>query len=301
MNISIGIPAYNEASNIKKLLLSILAQEQVGFNVCEIIVVSDASTDHTVEEVNSVESDRIKLIRHSERQGKAFGLNDILQHFEGDVLIILDADVDLGAATFIQNLVEGLNRNAGWTLASCKGVPVKSKSVIGKLLNFSVQLKNDLYDSVNGGNNIHHCHGFCLIFSRKFAKSLLYPKIVSEDAYTFLKNEEGGGVFQYIPQAQLYFKTPENLRDYLNQSRRYMLGDKEFTKYFSEQLINKSYNIGLRSFVKTAITSFFKRPIYFSASLIGYTFLFTISVAVNMFGAASYMWTSPTSSKVVQK
>ncbi len=45
--ISIGIPAFNEAVTIKRLLRSVLAQKEKGFVLREIIVLCDGSTDGT--------------------------------------------------------------------------------------------------------------------------------------------------------------------------------------------------------------------------------------------------------------
>ena len=73
--ISIGIPAYNEAENIQNLLRCILSQDMSLYTLEEIYVISDGSTDRTVEEASSIADSRIKVTDVKERIGKSEHLN----------------------------------------------------------------------------------------------------------------------------------------------------------------------------------------------------------------------------------
>jgi len=91
--ISIGIPAYNEEANIGNLLESILSQKQDSFVLKEMIVISDGSTDRTVQEAKKVSDERVKVIEGIERRGQAYRQNEICSRASADFLVLLNADI----------------------------------------------------------------------------------------------------------------------------------------------------------------------------------------------------------------
>ncbi len=60
--------------------------------VAEIVVVVDASTDETDETLASFGDDRVKVIRHAERQGSQAARTTAIAAAQGDWLIMLDDD-----------------------------------------------------------------------------------------------------------------------------------------------------------------------------------------------------------------
>src|SRR3990167_3614295 len=68
--VSIGISAYNEEKNIRGLLESVLGQTEDGFELAEILVVSDGSTDQTADRIREVLDPRVKLVVSDTREGK---------------------------------------------------------------------------------------------------------------------------------------------------------------------------------------------------------------------------------------
>ena len=58
-HISVVIPLYNKASSIEKSIKAVLSQTFASF---EIIVVNDGSTDNSIEVVNSIKDERIRII-----------------------------------------------------------------------------------------------------------------------------------------------------------------------------------------------------------------------------------------------
>jgi len=87
--ISVIIPAYNAAKYIKNTVESVLKQTYQNF---EIIIVDDASSDNTVEVVNSIKDERIKLIRHARNQGPGAARNTALDAAKGEYVTFLDSD-----------------------------------------------------------------------------------------------------------------------------------------------------------------------------------------------------------------
>lgn len=92
--VSILIPAYNEAKEIKQTLLNKLELDY-PVEKLEIIVVSDESddgTDEIVLEVASGSAVPISLVRQNPRQGKTAGLNLIVPRAKGEILVFCDAN-----------------------------------------------------------------------------------------------------------------------------------------------------------------------------------------------------------------
>ena len=87
--ISIIIPTYNGSKNIKRALTSVLNQTYPNI---EIIVVDDASTDNTIEVVNSIKDKRIKLLRHTTNRNGSAARNTGIRASKGEYIAFLDDD-----------------------------------------------------------------------------------------------------------------------------------------------------------------------------------------------------------------
>jgi len=87
--ISILIPCYNVEKYVEKAIRSILAQ---SYNNLEIWIIDDASTDKTLEKINSFEDKRINVIAFKENTQKVGAVNEVLQKVNGDFIAFQDAD-----------------------------------------------------------------------------------------------------------------------------------------------------------------------------------------------------------------
>lgn len=86
---SIIIPTYNEERDIARTLNFILSQEYSAF---EVIVVDD-SIDNTAKIVEGYEDPRVKLVKPSIRRGRCEARNIGIKESQGDIIVILNADV----------------------------------------------------------------------------------------------------------------------------------------------------------------------------------------------------------------
>lgn len=93
MNLSIIIPAYNEAKRLPVTLFSI-GEYLKGQAEIEVIVVSDGSTDQTVAVVEqlSAQFPFIKSLSYPNNRGKGFALRHGVLNSSGDLVLINDAD-----------------------------------------------------------------------------------------------------------------------------------------------------------------------------------------------------------------
>jgi len=117
--ISILIPARNEESNIKKLLISLIKQD---YKNLEILVLDDNSIDSTVAIVKQMElkDSRIKLISGKKIEdgwlGKSWACHQLASNAKGQYFIFTDADtlhfpdtVSKALATMLQNKLGGIS------------------------------------------------------------------------------------------------------------------------------------------------------------------------------------------------
>ncbi len=88
--VSIVLPAYNEAENIDKILLSALAVlQKLGG---EVIVVDDGSSDQTAARVNNHIDKRVRLVQHGENLGYGAALRSGFACAQYDWVFFTDSD-----------------------------------------------------------------------------------------------------------------------------------------------------------------------------------------------------------------
>lgn len=87
--VSVVIPAYNQAEFVAEAIQSVLDQTYQNF---EVIVVNDASPDHTSDVVKRFDDPRVRLIEHDENQRLPATRNTGMRAATGEILAFLDAD-----------------------------------------------------------------------------------------------------------------------------------------------------------------------------------------------------------------
>jgi glycosyltransferase involved in cell wall biosynthesis len=91
MNLSVIIPVYNEADNIREIIKRVQATKLAR----EIVVVDDGSQDSTREILEKLNGRRkVRVILHEKNQGKGAAVVTGMKAARGDVLLIQDADLE---------------------------------------------------------------------------------------------------------------------------------------------------------------------------------------------------------------
>lgn len=93
LSISCIVPVYNEEPNVDAFFKALHDELKKLTHQFEIIIVDDGSKDHTVSKVLKLKEEiDIKLIALSRNFGKETALTAGLEHCQGDVAILMDAD-----------------------------------------------------------------------------------------------------------------------------------------------------------------------------------------------------------------
>lgn len=259
--VTIGIPAYNEEANIAKLLSDIRKQNNLNFELSKIIIVSDASDDQTNSIVLKENDKRLKLIVNHERQGQAYCQNVILDNFEGEILILLNADIRLPRQDCLLNLVAAFDQNTVIKLAHAQITPLTTKSWFGSVLQTSWEIKSSLIKRWNNGCNILASHGAMRAIHKDLALKLRWPILVNEDAYCYLLNKKLGYKMASVSKAVANIYLPSALNDHLKQSRRFNSSMQEQSKYFDSDFLTREYSVPKILLIETLAQVFVNHPL----------------------------------------
>ena len=110
-DISVIIPTYNRAANIKTAIDSVLKQTCLPH---ELIVVDDGSRDHTAEIVKSINSTILKYY-YQKNSGGAAARNTGMKHAKGKWIAFLDSD-DTWKPEKLYRQVELISSDESWIL-----------------------------------------------------------------------------------------------------------------------------------------------------------------------------------------
>jgi glycosyltransferase involved in cell wall biosynthesis len=104
VKLTIIVPAYNEGSTIKHILEKISEVELIEGVAKEVIVVNDASTDSTEEEIVKYRKSSpllpIVYLKHDVNSGKGAAIHTGIEHATGDFVVVQDADLEYDPREF---------------------------------------------------------------------------------------------------------------------------------------------------------------------------------------------------------
>lgn len=210
--IVVGIPVFNEAENIPRLLKSIEEQELIDAALYKIIIYDDGSTDDLAAVVDQIElSQGSKNLLHYHRSeqnhGKATGLNYIFANTSPDQqLIVLDSDMILEDRQTFKHLLAPLkDKSIGLTNGWYK--IRKQNSPLYNVLDFS----SKLLVKIGKARPLFVCSGAIMAFNGRLASGLVLPKKLHRiDAFLYLTTLEAG--FNYYFNPEVLITDPKELK-----------------------------------------------------------------------------------------
>lgn len=119
MKLSILIPVYNEAQSLGELCGRLVVAAESVTSSFEIVFSNDGSTDESGETLDALAATdpRIKVVHLRRNFGQTAAIMAALDHSTGDVIVMLDADLQNEPADIprlIQKLDEGYDVVSGW-------------------------------------------------------------------------------------------------------------------------------------------------------------------------------------------
>ena len=212
--VSIGIPVYNEAENIKELAESILAQKNI--NLREVIFIVSGCTDDSAAVVKGfVEKDaRFKLYKEQNRNGKAVAVNLFLKSARGNICVLLSSDIILDENCLSALIEPFKDQRIGMTGARI--IPVRNDS------NFMCSLNKIIWEIHNQLN----------IKKPKLGEAVAFRDVIDEIPGNTAVDEASIEAFftardyklYYARKALVYNKCPITVKDLFIQRVRIFWG-----------------------------------------------------------------------------
>jgi glycosyltransferase involved in cell wall biosynthesis len=261
LSVTIGIPAFNEESNIGNLISSLIAQRQIGFNLDNIIISSDGSTDRTPIIVKKFKNYGVELIANPERLGKPARINQIFSLSKSDVTVILDADITISSLETISTLVSPFSNNLQLMLVSGNAQPASRRNFIQRSAYAGIQLWH-LARELTSKTDMYYCEGTIRAFRKQLYNELIFPSVSADDVFPYIFCYQKGYQFQYVKDAIIYYNLPATYKDFVKQYSRSLLSMSIQQKNFNLEIVTELYSIGVKEKLKALAYQLIKSPFF---------------------------------------
>jgi glycosyltransferase involved in cell wall biosynthesis len=220
MNVSIVVPAYNEAANIRCLLSGLLAQETRVARIVEIVVVASGCTDDTAEVAREFGRGRPGMHVHVQerREGKVAAINAYLKMRDprAEVSVVCSADLDL-TPDVVEKMVCFLRDHPEVGMVGGRPVPDNDEGLlVGRMVRLLWELHHRVSLEVPKMGEI-------VSFRAHLVEYVSELSVVDEASIEDIVRAKGYKL-GYVPDAVVTNHGPETLREYFEQRRRIARG-----------------------------------------------------------------------------
>ncbi|MFM8332328.1 MAG: poly-beta-1,6-N-acetyl-D-glucosamine synthase [Candidatus Methylumidiphilus sp.] len=236
--VSILIPCYNEAGNIRETLEFLLRQNYPDY---EILAINDGSKDNTLDILCALaqEHDRIRVVHLDANQGKAMALRAGALLAKHEFLVCIDGDALLGAeavAWLVRHFME--NPQVGAVTGNPR---IRTRStLLGKVQvgEFSA-IVGMIKRAQRVYGRIFTVSGVIAAFRKSALHSVGYwsNDMVTEDIDISWKLQLGGWSIRFEPNALCWVLMPETLPGLWRQRLRWSQGGAEVLLRYSAQIL----------------------------------------------------------------
>jgi cellulose synthase/poly-beta-1,6-N-acetylglucosamine synthase-like glycosyltransferase len=222
--VSLVLPAYNEEKTIGKSIERGLSQRYKGS--IEIIVIDDGSSDGTYE-IARTYADRhanIRVIRYEKNHGKSQALNTGFAQAKGEISVFSDTDSTLAPEAISRMVSHFKDPHVGMVAGMV--VIRNERNLLTRLQQIEYLLSQSIVRFCQSSHkNVLICPGACTAVRTDIARRIpSTDRTITEDAdFTFSVWKDGWKISQE-PEAISHTEAPENLKDFLNQRKRWLYG-----------------------------------------------------------------------------
>jgi biofilm PGA synthesis N-glycosyltransferase PgaC len=220
LNVSIVVPAHNEAANIRRLLTSLLEQQTRVARIVEIVVVASGCTDDTAGVAREFGRGRPGLHVHVQerREGKVAAINAYLKMRDprAEVTVVCSADLDL-ACDVIEKMVVALRDDPDIGMVGGRPVPDNDpERLVGRMVGLLWELHHRVSLEVPKMGEI-------VAFRAHLVEYVSELSVVDEASIEDIVRAKGYKL-GYVPDAIVTNHGPETLSEYFEQRRRIARG-----------------------------------------------------------------------------
>ncbi len=220
MNVSIVVPAHNEAANIRRLLTALIRQQTRFARIVEIVVVASGCTDDTADVARDVGVGRPGIHVHVQerREGKVAAINAYLKMRDprADVVVVCSADLDPDPAV-IEKMATFLRDHPRIGMVGGRPVPNNDGGqLVGRMVRVLWELHHRVSLEVPKMGEI-------VAFRAPLVEYVSELSVVDEASIEDIVRAKGYEL-GYVPDAIVVNHGPETLGEYFEQRRRVARG-----------------------------------------------------------------------------
>jgi glycosyltransferase involved in cell wall biosynthesis len=144
--ISVILPVYNEAENLRELLPALFQNLETLGLAHEIIVVDDGSTDQTAIVLRELGRPQLRIVRLRRNSGQTAALMAGIRFSKGDILISMDGDLQNDPADIVHLLAkldEGYDVVSGWRKQR-QDAPIR-RNVLSRMANGLISMVSGIH------------------------------------------------------------------------------------------------------------------------------------------------------------
>lgn len=222
-SVSVLMPAYNEEDVVEGAIKSSL---DIEYENLDIIFVDDGSSDSTYSKAkNFKDNPNIKLIQHSENQGKGKALNTALENTDSKYTIVQDADSEIDGQLIRKSVAKLENdKNTGAVIASIR--PLEADSFVQKLQIIEYTLTNFYRNLMSHVNILDMTPGAYSMYRTDHIKELggFHEDHLTEDVELAWRIKRDGKSIQMAFHEATRTEFPGSLKALYNQRVRWARG-----------------------------------------------------------------------------
>lgn len=222
---SIGICVADHASNLKELLKTLETEPYPeGLVLKQVVIVASGVDPQDFEFVRKFTNSHVELILIEEpiRRGKAEAINQIIESFTGQFLVLVNSDARPEPGS-ISMLLTMISRDDHVGMVSASPVVGERAGVTGAVLQLMWGVHNECLLTLNEENRNNHC---CdeLIVVRSEALRKLPNSTVNDGAFMAGTAYRAGYTIRFCEAARVRIDVPSKFCDLLAQRRRILYG-----------------------------------------------------------------------------
>src|SRR4030042_2559136 len=241
--VSIFIPAFNAEQNIARLLGQLIQQRTLSVVIKEIMVLSDLSSDDTINRAKSVKNRIIKVYGNTTRQGFAYGVKKMLQSSNSDIVVILNDDIVVKNLNIIEELCNPIIKNPVVGMVGGNLKPLPSRNFIQNSTFIGFILGRRVIADMPTIHTKRTCDGKIMAVSRNFYKKLKYPVNLGDmgnvDVYLYFMCLATGFSYYFAQKSVVYFKFPDTVTDFIKINLRNRNSDSLIDRRFRNLAIRE--------------------------------------------------------------
>lgn len=220
INVSIVVPAHNEADNIEPVMRSLLEQRTREARIVEVVCVASGCTDGTAERARHVSEGRpgVHVQVQEFRAGKVAAINEYLKIRDPRAEIIVLSSADLRVAPdVVERLVQCFKENPEVGMVGARPVPENDPSrLVGKMVHLLWEMHHHIALDVPK-------MGELVAFRAALVDRVSELSVVDEASIEDIIRSKGYKL-AYVPEAIVKNHGPETFGEFFEQRRRIARG-----------------------------------------------------------------------------